>query len=359
MRRFVVLLLGGLWAAAASAQPAMQPKSGALPAGHPQIPGMLPAGHPEIPAPATQPAAHGTLVIRVKQGTANGPALKGDPVAVELYHQQRVIRKIDTVLDENGVVILDSLPLLLEFQPVVTVKHAGVNYPVIGRVMNTRQPSQQVEVTVYETTEEPVAWQVHMRHVMVEATPEGLHVVEMLAIENPTNLAWLGTKGADGTRRTVVLPLPDVHEVRVAGDRYEGCIRDEDGSIVDTMPLLPGVVQVQLHYSLPAKDGQVSLAAIAPAPVKNMILFAPDGGAVKKVEGLEATGTQETSKGVMQMYRGMNLAAGHKTVVSAVMPMAPIASGTSSAPKIIAAVGAGVILVVGAFIVVLKTPKKN
>jgi hypothetical protein len=353
MKLTLVLLLGGLLAAAASAQTTP-------PAVKTPVPGMLPAGHPDIAAPTTQPAAHGTLVIRARQGTKDGPALKGDPVIVELYHQDKIIRKIETVLDDKGMAVLTGLSLLLDFQPLVKVKHAGVDCQVVGRPMSKQQPNQQIEVPVYEVTEQDPGWQVHMRHVMLESTPQGLNVMEMLAIENPSDRTWLGTKAADGTRRTIVVPLSaDIIEVRVNGDRYEGCIREKDGSIVDTQPLPPGVVQVQLNYSVPAKDGQVSLSAVAPALIKNMIVFAPEDGSIKKVEGLEATGTQDMPKGKMQMYRGMNLPAGHKTTVAAVLPMAPVASGGGSVPKIIAAVGAGLILVVGIIIIMLKKPTKT
>jgi len=321
----------------------------------------LPPGHPELPgiAAPTQPASHADIAVRVLQGTQNAAAVAGEPIAIEMYYQGKIIRKIDARLDDKGVALIDDIPLTLPFQPVLKVVHQGVEYQAVGDVADSQHPTQQIELTVYEASDQTPAWQLHMRHVIIDPSPQGVKVTEMLAMQNPSDRTWLGAADASGARVTMALALPaGTQQIELGGDLTHSFVKIENERLVSAMPLQPGWSQVQLTYRVPAKDGQVNLTFTAPGPVKQMILFVPQGGAVAKVSGLEALGVQETGKGKMQTFRGVDLAAGHQTVVIASLAAPPIrGGGAADVPKIIAGVGAGLILAVGVFIVLLRMPK--
>ncbi|MGE5609528.1 MAG: hypothetical protein ACM359_09765 [Bacillota bacterium] len=366
-RTMLLGLSSALIATAAYGQAA--PKSVLNPMMPPHVPSQLPAGHPTLPAghpdvsgmaPTTRPASHGGIAVRAIQGTAGGPAIANKDISIELYHEGKVIRKIDGKLDDKGILVVEDLPLSLPFQPVVTLSYQGVEYQTTGPVLDSLHPNQQLELAVYETTDQAPAWQVPMRHVLVEPTPEGLKVLEMLAFENPSDRTWLGTTDATGHRATLSMPMPaGIQNLQFGGDVHECCIKLQGGNLVNTMPLQPGAAQMQLTYLIPAKDGQASFNITAPGLVKNMILFVPQDGAAVKVDGLQAAGIRETGKGKMQTYRGADLQVGHQAVVTATLPVANTAASPvkTDAPKVIAGVGAGFILVIGAVVVLLKTPK--
>ena len=157
----------------------------------------LPAGHPEISnrAASTQPAITGKLTVHAVQGTKGGPTIAGDPVVIELYQAKtgQMFKRIETKLDAQGAVVVEDLPVALGFQPRVSVRHGGAEYVVAGEAMDGVRADGKVDVTVYESTDQAPAWQVPMRHVIVHRVPEGLHVTEMLSINNPADHAWLGT----------------------------------------------------------------------------------------------------------------------------------------------------------------------
>ena len=359
----------GAATAPAAESAAGQTSTSALPANHPA----LPAGHPSIShaPPATQPthaqlapASAGSIAVRARQGTQGGPAIAGgSAVSLELYHQGHVIHKADAKLDNAGIVIFESVPLAVECQPMVKVTYDGVEYQKLGQVMDSRKPSQQIDVNVFETTETEPAWQVHMRHVLVDPAPEGLKITEMVAVQNPTDRAWIGKPRGDGKRATIAIPIPDGATNIEFGEGLHGCcVKTEDGKLVNTMALTPGTSQISFSYVVPASSAKATIAVTAPVAVKHMMLFVPDNGTPVTVAGLDDLGLREMGKSKSRMFKGADLQPGHQTVLTVAVPaaasaVASAAAGTN-APKVIAGVGVGAIVVVGAGLVLFKTPKK-
>jgi hypothetical protein len=398
-KRILLATAVGLMASTLGAQPSTQPALPAghppLPAGHPEIPAAtrpaLPAGHPEIPArpqpqlpsghpeipgagnepqlPAGHPdfgqgkkanATEGVLAIRVKQGSKAGPAIKKDtPVTVELLHRGQPIRKTEVKLNERGVAILQKLPLLLPFQPVASIEYGGTTFRGYGPLMDGQNPAQQVELTVYETTDKAPDISVQSRHLMLDPQPDGnVKVTDVLAIENPGDKAWVGAPAADGRQLVFSVNIPagvSTMDVRA----FEGGeLRLDPGKLTIAGPLIPGVSHLQFSYVLPAKDGKVQLAATAPVPVKHMMVVLPDNGSQLEAKGLEPGGTADTGQGKSILFKGVDLRAGHETVLI-VTPPKRADAGNSKTPQVVAAVGGTLVLAIGTGYILLKKPRSS
>jgi hypothetical protein len=81
------------------------------------------------------------------------------------------------------------------------VPHEGYDYSVVAydggqklKRVGINVNSSKVELLVFDTTNQPNAakldFQVH--HLAVKTTPTGLHVIERIVVENPSNLTYLG-----------------------------------------------------------------------------------------------------------------------------------------------------------------------
>jgi hypothetical protein len=227
-------------------------------------------------APATQPAAGGTITVRAVQGTAGGPKVAGDEVVVELFQAGGKVRKIDARLDAEGQAVLADLPLAKPFQPRATVVHAGIPYQAVGKFADASHGRQEILVTVHETTDQAPAWSVRMRHVMVSPSPEGLAVMEVLAVQNPSDHAWLGPPDGGGSRTSIVLDLPpDIHGLRLDGAMDDGTTKVSAGRVASTMPLKPGLSQIRMGYVVPITAGRAKFDIVAPASVDNLMLLPP------------------------------------------------------------------------------------
>jgi len=363
----------------ATAQQGETTKPAELPAGHPPI-GGLPAGHPDIsgmnaaaPAavrPSTQPSTIGWLRVQAVQGTKGGAKIGPEPVVVEMYNNGKVLDKVETKLDAGGALLLPNLPTVTPFQPVIRVEYQGLEYQVVGEVMDVEHPRQLVDVRVFEKTEAEPRWQIGMRHLILSPTAMGLQVVEMLSVENPSDRTWTGKLAADGKKGTLALALPaGASGVRPGEGFHEDEIRVIDGRLVSSIPVMPGTIQLQLSYVIPALDGTARVTAVAPAKTDRLRVFVPDDGTKVEASGLEAAGVVNMGRGNTRFYKAGPVEAGQAVAVTVsgitkdkfAAELAEAAAGdaakpSSGAPKVVgilAAVG----LVVGVAAIFLRPVK--
>lgn len=343
---------------------------GGLPAGHPAVPGQgagqLPSGHPDVGGnPTTRPAAKfGTIVVRAYQATANAPALTEAPVSLLLYHRGEMLRKLEGSLDGTGTAVFQRLPLDVPFQPLIVVSHGGVEYQAIGDILDPYNPGGQIEVPVYETVETEPAWIVAMRHVIVEPSPSGVRVTEMVGIFNPGDRSWIGAAQKDGKRLTLALPIPPgVEKVDLPPGAAEAGARVEKGRILNSAALKPGVTQFQFSYVLNGKNNQVRLELAAPADVQHMMVLVSDNGAAVAAEGLKPSGKHDIGNGKALVFAGNELKRGHKAVFVITLPKPVVkqhalGEGGAGTVKVVAGVGGVGALAVGTGYVLFKPAAK-
>ena len=187
----------------------------------------------------------------------------------------------------------------------------------MGKVLDSAQVSKRSPLTVYEATEQAPAWTVKMRHVMVFPSPTGLAVMEVLALNNPTDRAWLGPPDGQGNRTSIVLDLPaDANGFRFDGAMDESSTAVSAGRAACAAPLKPGMSQIRMGYVVPITGGQAKFNIVAPAPVENLMLFVPnDGQVISQAPGLAAAGTHEVHGKAMRLLRASGLAVGARTSV--------------------------------------------
>jgi hypothetical protein len=350
----------------------------ALPAGHPDISTMmsgaraaspqLPPGHPDISghAPATsQPSAIGTLTIRAIQRTHGGPPTSGDAVTIELFHRGQALNRIETHLDDTGTVVLDDVPVSYGVQPVVKVSHGGLEYQTLGQLMDREHPNLQMDVHVYATTEQPPAWRFPARHIMVHPDEHGLHVTEMLIVENPTDRTWRGTEDADGKRATFALPVtPGIAGVQL-NSGFDAA-KMVDDKLINFGPLMPGRSQYQFGYVVPVTEGKAKITLGTTAEMGHLMVFLPDDGSAVSAHGLQELGVSTTDQGNMRYYKAGPLSAGQQVSLTlsgvrldAAHEAAPVAASavTSMLPKVVAGAGGVIVILFGAAFMFIKSPK--
>jgi hypothetical protein len=353
----------------------------------------LPSGHPQIDATPAAPGTKGSLVIKAIQSTKGGPAVGADAVNVEYYNAQgEVVGKREAKLSEKGEVKIEDVPLARPVQPLITITHAGIEYKAPGNVMDAGHRDQEVEVGVFETTAQEPAWQVRMRHVIVEPSRDGLKVTDMISVFNPADRSWTGKAVEGGKPVTLAIALPaTATNVTTGGAFHDCCVKVVDGKLTYSMPMLPGGADFQIHYVIPAKDNAAEVALVAPAATGSLFVFVPEDGSIltsKDLKVVEAkpgaklransrfyTATVPQQAGdyvtfTVSGLKGLKAAAATTPFYSAddgsgVMTAGAEApeprDGGSAAigrvAKVTGAVGAAAVLVVGVAIVLLKSPK--
>jgi hypothetical protein len=334
--------------------------------------GAMPPGHPPMgqAAATTQPAGSGTITIQAKQMTAGGPAIGALPATVELLQVDGSKGTAEITLKDDGTFAVGDLPLNKPFQPVVRLSYQGVEYQGVGQPMDASRARQHIEVPVYEATDQAPAWSVKMRHVMVSQSPEGLEVLEVFAIENPEDRAWVGVSGDQGKKTTFAWQLAEGAEhVELLGGFHDCCTTIKDHQIINAMALLPGTTQYQVKYVVHTQGSSTAALQItAPAPTAQLIAAVPDDGSTVTPQGLELTRTMEMKSGPTRIYKAMNVAAnqpvqlslsGLKPPAAATTGPAPSASsaGSTQAAQVIAGVGGLLIVLIGGALLFTRSGK--
>ncbi|HDZ20982.1 MAG TPA: hypothetical protein ENH80_12260 [Phycisphaerae bacterium] len=312
------------------------------------------------------PRSGASIAIEAVQGTPDGPSVRGDAVTVELFLPGGKTETIHTKLDDHGVVLVEDLSLTEPFQPRVTVVHAGASYEVVGEVMDPAHPHQKITVTVYELTDEKPDWQISMLHMTVYPTPHAVIVQIVMIASNPADRAWLSPADAEGDRTSVAINLPPgAEEIQMTAGFHECCSKVVDGRLFSTRPLAPGNSRFDLRYRLPATDNQANVEIVAPAPVKNMIVFVPDDQTHVHTDDLTAADrVYEVGDKMMRGFKAVDLPAGKQiamTITNLPEPRAHkdrVIDRSLKRARILAAVGGGVMLILTVLVLLIKPAGK-
>jgi len=351
---FITLLLISSWAMAAEPHGPGDPAASGKPATKPAT-GQMPV-MPPIDINAT-----GSIAIKAVQGTKDGPKISGDEVTVELFGHGGKMRTINTKLDAHGVVTIEDLPMVPPFRPRVFIKHAGTSYTKDGGVMDAGHTTQDIEVTVFETSDKNPQWEVAMWHLIVQpAEKGGLEVVETLAVRNMTDTAYLGAPDSDGRRTSIALSLPKgVEKIdHMSGALHDCCAKIVGDKLLSKAPLTPGMSQLKMGYSVPTPRGKAEIDLVAPAPSKQLLIFVPKDIKGFSSKSLKPGDVFNVHERPMQSYILSDIPAGQKISFVLGGLSSPVAKA-SSFPKILAALG-GVILVIMCIVVLLmRSPQKD
>lgn len=320
----------------------------------------------------------GKLAIKAVQGTPDGPAIIDAPVEVQLYHRGMMIETINTKLDEYGIVMIEDLPLAMDIQPVVLISHADLTYQKVGAIMDRANPEQTVEVTCYELTDEQPLWKIRMRHVMLSPAPDGsdgLHVTEVMMVENLGDRTWAGSVRAGLERPvTTAFTLPDgAMGVSLGRGFHDWCcttLDEQPGrtnstrhALLNHLPIMPGATEMIFSYILPTRRGAATIditAPNAPGGVDQVMVLVPDNLQATSVVGLEVGGSDRMGQMPVTRYMAAGVSPGEtmSLTLTGLSSSADSALATASFAKTVAAIGV-IVVVIGALWLIFSRPVKK
>ncbi len=306
--------------------------------------------------------ATGSLSIEAVQGTPGAPAIGITEVEVDLLHQNAVVKAVRTELDAHGRAVIDDIPLTIRVRPVVRVRYAGVTYQEVGEFMDPASPNQTIQVTCYEVTDEMPAWTIPIRQVMLSYAPSGVKVTEIMMVMNPGKRTWLGAGQLPDRPVTMEIPLPDGAEAVTLGKGFHDwcCTSLEDGKLVNHLPLMPHVTELNLSYTIPVDTESVGFDLIAQGDIEQMVVMLPDQMHTHELNGLGLGGTRQIADTTVRYYTASDLRKGDVVglTITGLTPARadrgdPSASELGSALRLVAIIGVVVMIAVVVFVVLV------
>ena len=286
----------------------------------PPVIAQAPAGDQPEPAPGptvSSPFTGGAGVIsgQVLNGTAGGTSPEGLEVRLRAFDMDAAfVDAITTTTRADGSFRFEDIDpaAAVQYEPVAT--YHGVSY--VGDLdqairLSPDQPAGQVDITVYETTEDNSAVRIERLHIVMDFMPGQVQVAELYILSNDGDRAYVGTL-ENGTIQLDVPPEALSFQPGGNPSRY----RTLADGIADTVPVPPGASTAEsvLVYNLAYDDG-LELSRPIPYDTRVVNVFTPDVGVEVSGDGIRDGGPFSAQGTMLNTYLADDLAAGGRLTI--------------------------------------------
>ncbi len=324
----------------------------------------VPALADEAPAAATPGAtpaaapssANGSISGTVINSTANGSSVAGTDINLLIYKGQDQADKKTAKAGQDGKFSFDGLQTGPDYTYLIHVPFQGADYAAQPVKFAEGSTSAKADVQVFDPTSDASVVSSPARHYLLEPSPGGLIVSEILIVSNNSDKTYVGSKEVQqGLKETLRFPVPDgAQDVEYGGGMMEGRVFNQGGAMVDTWPVYPGDSQRVMQYRIPLKDDGATFSTKIPMDTDKVNILAPDAGMGVSVTNVPNRSNPDIQGQKYILFSGDKLAAGteiqikvdhvSKAASAASAATAGSGTGTASEPQTLPLVAGGVIV---------------
>lgn len=221
-------------------------------------------------------------------------------------------------VSSDGVFEFPDVALIEGLSYIVTLEYKGVSYGSAFAPYDGFGDSLQLDLEVYEPTDDASLISVSRMHIIVDFSGENLQISELYLFDNLSDRVYVGSAGSreEGTLE-VIVPTGAIDPLleRGMGESMvptTSSVLPTDEGFLDTLPVRPGTASQQLMvtYQLPYDENEATMSHPLPYPVESVSLFVPDVGLAVESDQLGGGEPQAMSGMPMLQWNGADLAAG-------------------------------------------------
>jgi mono/diheme cytochrome c family protein len=261
------------------------------------------------------PFAGGEGVVsgKVINGTAGAAPPEGLVIQLRAFDMNAAfVDAITTTVAADGSFRLEGIDTTAPVQLEPLTVYQDVSYfgdLETAITLSPEQPEANVNVIVYDTTDDPRDIRIERLHVVFDFSPGRAQVAELYILSNDGDRAYVGTLEEGTVRLTVPA---DALSFQPGGDPSR-FLTLADG-IADTIPIVPGsrTAQSILVYDL-AYDDSVELSRPMPFDANVISIFLPDEAGIEVSGGeIRPGGPFQAQETVLETYLVDSLSAGDR-----------------------------------------------
>ena len=230
--------------------------------------------------------AQARLTVEVKNRTANGTAIAGDEVVLQLYRSQEQIESLQAKADVDGKAVFEKILTGPDMAAVATAKHQNMAFRSEPVALNPATGEFSASVQVFDVSTDTSKLSVGVHHIMVAVRGAALEFTEYMQLKNASDRAITSVKRDAENRPAVIeVKLPQGFQDLSASGYLEpeALVVTPDG-FYDTMAVPPGEHQVTFSYKVGIDRGAVKIVKEITLPTAELMLFWTHGQG--KLEGL-------------------------------------------------------------------------
>lgn len=200
------------------------------------------------------PQAIGTLHGQIIQGTAGGGSVEGLEAIIHIFDSSLQEQIGEYIVGADGTYQYDEVVIRPDYAYMMTVLYNNTEFASDILIGDTNITDMELNVTIYESTDDPSVVKIVSRATQVNLSPQGLYVIEVIDLVNSSDRLLI-TDRRDEEYGFVSLefPIPDGAQLQTTHtdpNRYR--LTEDRRTVLDTYPVLPDDEHyVQFSYSLP------------------------------------------------------------------------------------------------------------
>lgn len=212
----------------------------------------------------TQEAPPTSLTIRgtVTNRTANSFIPADTTVFLRYGSMEAGLQTRETALSSDGTYTFNDVPYAADSGYVTFVSYLGNNFTSTVLTADNVSDDSHLPITVYDPTADPrlitvAQIDMNIETQTVENVGTGLVVGQTLTYRNGSDRVF-SLPAQDGeVGVSLLIQLPPGAVLLVVDDPSRYIVAEEQGAIIDTLPVLPGDHTVELTYYLPYSNGAI------------------------------------------------------------------------------------------------------
>lgn len=249
-------------------------------------------------------AISGTIVGTVKNGT-DGAAVPADlVVTLRIVDASLNEEAFETKIGEDGTFLFADVPMRSDRSYVTTTVYQGRIFASDLLPGDENFSGMDLPLLIYEPTSDPSV--ISISSMVVQFSPDAgsMQVAQIMSYTNHSDRLFSSDQSPDGISfESVRLTLPEnAALLNIAGDTRRFIIADDQRTIIDTRPVVPGSSHL-LHivYSIPYVNSASLTHPLDYALDGNVQVLAPQGMILNSSQ-FSSTGTRRMGQTVLQSY---------------------------------------------------------
>ncbi len=225
----------------------------------------------------------GIIRGRILNGTFNDKIPAVRIVNITSYHGATISDTAETRTDERGRFIFQGLEIDPNLVYIARTAYNNIEYFSNPVVLRTDEPEKEMELVLYEESDDGSSLAVENYHVIVRPGERGIHVQEILAVRNTAPYTF---KGKDGLTMTFTLP-EDARNIKIEPG-FEGMnITVGDDKIFMHEPVYPKAQQLIWTYDIAVQKSSYTMTRILDYNTESIDVFLGIPGAQLSSEQLQ------------------------------------------------------------------------
>jgi hypothetical protein len=276
--------------------------------------GSAPPAATAAPTAASPFSSDGAGVVsgRVINGTMEATPPEGLVIRLRAFDMDAVfVDAITTTVAADGSFRFEGIDPTAPIQLEPLTVYDGIFYfgdLESAIVLSPERPEADVDITVYETTEDASTVRIELIHVIFDFASGQTRVTELYVLSNDGDQTFVGTL-EEGTLRLTV----PANALSFQPGGEPGRYLTLANGLADTVPIPPGegTAESFLIYDL-AYDGELELSRPMPYDVRAVRIILPDVGVEVSGDGIQPGGPFQAQDTTFQTYLAEDLSAGDR-----------------------------------------------